>query len=396
MRDEKIVNSFLVADLIAGYLKSTLNEEQKEALSKWIKESDAHHKIFMELIDEQKVQDSLKQYTFYDAEKALLKFKSERESIKLTPRPIVLWYKIALVASIICILSFGIWSYLSQRHPKQIVTKSQIDVVPGGNKAILTLANGKKIILDSSSNGEIAKEGGVIITKTKGGRVIYDLSHQNNFNEVVAYNTISTPRGGQYQVILPDGSQAWLNAASSIHFPTVFKSNERKVEITGEVYFEVSKDKTKPFRVMTGDQMVEVLGTHFNVMAYADEKATVTTLLEGSVKVSNSKNQVLLKPNQEATLHRDNQNFAVKDADAESAVMWKNGYFLFNDESLESIMRKISRWYNVEVVYKGDVAQKTFGGTISRFKNLSELLEVLQATGSVHFKIEEGRIIAMP
>lgn len=398
MEDKSIVNSFLVADLIAGHLQSTLNEKEQEALTKWINESEQNHRIFNELISEHQITASLKELASYHPEEALLKFKSKNVKTRSRLRILPNWFKIAAAASIICVCALGLRFYLHKSPVTvQLAAQGKIDVNPGSNRAVLTLANGKQIVLDNKPNGQIAKEADVVISKTKNGSVVYDLTNQNDAKDkIIAYNTISTPRGGQYQVILPDGSHVWLNAASSIRFPTVFRSGERKVDITGEAYFEVAKDKTKPFRVMAEGQMVEVLGTHFNIMAYADENAIVTTLLEGSVRVSSPKNQAVLKPNQDATLQRNTQSLAVKDVDAEAAVMWKNGYFLFNDESLASIMRKVSRWYNIEIVYKGAVAQKTFGGTISRFKNLSELLEVLEATGSVHFKIEEGRVIAMP
>lgn len=386
-----------IASLIAGYLQSTLSEQQKEKLFNWIAESESNRRAFSEILDEQNLERYLREFATYNATAALAKFKSERVVVKSITR-FKPGLRISAAASLLLVLSFGFWLHRQQKHVMQLaVSKNKSDVAPGGNRATLTLANGTKIGLDSASNGEIAQQGGVTVTKTKSGQLIYNLADlASSAPAAEGYNTIATPRGGQYQVILPDGSHVWLNAASSIRFPTVFSNNERKVEINGEAYFEVAKDKTKPFRVLSGEQTVEVLGTHFNVMAYDDEKAIITTLLEGSVAVSNQKGRVIIKPNQNVTMQRNGSILTVNEADVEAAVMWKNGYFHFDDEPIEGIMRKVSRWYNVEIVYKGNVAGKTFGGNISRFKNVSELLDVLQTTGSIHFQIKERRIIVMP
>lgn len=390
-------DSMKIASLIAGYLQSTLSEQQKEKLFNWIAESESNRRAFSEILDEQNLERYLSEFATYNATTALAKFKSERVVVKSMTR-FKPGLRISAAASLLLVLSFGFWLHRQQKHVMQLaVSKNKSDVAPGGNRATLTLANGTEIGLDSASNGEIAQQGGVTVTKTKSGQVIYNLADlASSAPAAEGYNTIATPRGGQYQVILPDGSHVWLNAASSIRFPTVFRNNERKVEINGEAYFEVAKDKTKPFRVLSGEQTVEVLGTHFNVMAYDDEKAIITTLLEGSVAVSNQKGRVIIKPNQNVTMQRNGSTLTVNETDVEAAVMWKNGYFHFDDEPIEGIMRKISRWYNVEIVYKGNIAGKTFGGNISRFKNVSELLDVLQTTGSIHFQIKERRIIVMP
>jgi transmembrane sensor len=399
MERRNIKHSLETADLIAGYLQSTLSELQKEKLFNWIAESEDNRKLFAEILDEQNLEQYLAEFATYNASTALDRFKSDqraRRSItRLMPR---LKISMAVAASLLLLFSFGFWLYRQQQPAKQLdISKNKRDIAPGGNKAILTLANGTKIVLDSASSGEIAQQGGVTVTKTKSGQVIYNLAQLTSSSpEPAGYNTIATPSGGQYQVVLPDGSHVWLNAASSIRFPTVFSGNERKVEIKGEAYFEIVKNKEKPFRVLSGEQMVEVLGTHFNVMAYEDEKAIVTTLLEGSVAVSNSKGRVTIKPNQHVIMQRANSILTINQANADAAVMWKNGYFYFDDEPIEGIMRKVSRWYNVDIVYKGNITGKTFGGNISRFKKVSELLDVLQATGSIHFEIGERRIIVMP
>jgi len=397
MEHKNIKHSFETADLIAGYLQATLSEPQKEKLFEWVAESEENQKLLAEILNEQNLEQYLAEFAAYDAQAALIKLKSKRGTVKKMARATLPWLKISVAASLLLMFSFGFWLYQKQQHLAHPVAQIKKDITPGGNKAILTLANGTKIVLDSASTGKIAQQGGVVVTKTNDGKVIYNLARLNDSAPGAGGdNTISTPRGGQYQVILPDGSHVWLNAASSIRFPTAFAHNERKVEITGEVYFEITKDKRKPFRVLSEEQMIEVLGTHFNVMAYADEKVIITTLLEGSVAVSNQKERVTIKPSQNVTLQRNSNTLTVNQADAQAAVMWKNGYLYFDDEPIESIMRKVSRWYDVEIVYKGNIAGKTFGGNISKFKNVSELLEVLQATGSIHFQTEERRIIVMP
>jgi len=301
----------------------------------------------------------------------------------------------AVAALAICVLSAGLYVYQYNNHPQQQISKEKSfsDAAPGGNKAVLTLANGKQILLTDAGNGVLAKEAGMRITKTADGQLVYhiDSAGSSSANNELSYNTISTPRGGQYQVNLPDGSKVWLNAASSLKFHADFsKAEKRDVILTGEAYFEVAKDKHKPFTVSTGRQSLEVLGTHFNVSAYANDNSTKTTLIEGAVSITSSHDRVLLKPGQQAELIG---SLKVSDVDAEESIAWKKGYFSFDDEELESIMKKISRWYDVDVAYK-DAALKheLFAAYASRFSNVSLLLKRLNQVGKAHFELE-GRII---
>ncbi|MBB6129223.1 FecR family protein [Mucilaginibacter lappiensis] len=268
-------------------------------------------------------------------------------------------------------------------------------VIPGNNKATLTLSDGSNIDLTDSKKGLLSKQGSVAVGKSGEGEIVYDAKHGEAKSVVALYNIISTPRGGQYQVVLSDGTKVWLNAASSIKFPTVFTGHERKVELTGEAYFEVAKNKDMPFKVAVDHMSVEVLGTHFNVDAYKDEEVIKTTLLEGAVKLVTSDHQAYLKPGQQATLNQQ-QSFNIRSVNTEEAIAWKNGYFIFNNENIQSIMRKISRWYDVEVVYNGKVDERDFGGTVSRFDSVADVLKSLELTGTVHFKMEGRRIIVMP
>jgi len=306
----------------------------------------------------------------------------------------------AVAAAILLISAAGL--YLLERHPvpvsHQVVRHSiksfKNDVLPGGNKAVLTLANGSKIILDNAQNGLLTSQGETKINKTAPGQIAYD---QNIASFApVQINSISTPRGGQYEIVLPDGTKAWLNAASSLRFPTAFKGAERVVDMTGEVYFEVAKNKHMPFKVNVKGSVVEVLGTHFDIKAYDDEQEVKTTLLEGSVKVNKNSAPVTLVPGQQALLNNVSGAIYVQQANIDAVMGWQKGIFIFKGENIKSIMRELSRWYNVDIVYKGDFSDQNFSGRVSRFKNISEVLNLLELTEDVHFKVEERKVTVMP
>jgi len=307
------------------------------------------------------------------------------------------WNSIAAAAAILIFVSFAAYFLIGSRQPaNQLAQQPYVknDILPGGNKAILTLANGRKITLTGARNGTLAVQGTVAINKTAYGRIVYNaLEGATSGDTTTAYNTMTTPRGGQYWVVLPDGSKALLNAASSLTYPTTFSGNERKVELTGEAYFEVTHNTAKPFRVYCKSQVVEVLGTHFNVNTYDDEPAVKTTLLEGKVKVTAVvKNQIrVLQPGQQASLNPT--AFNVSDVDTDEAIAWKNGTFTFESNDIQQIMRMVSRWYDVDVTYKGNQPADKFTGSVSRFSNVSEVLNTLQLTRKVRFKIDGKRII---
>ena len=303
--------------------------------------------------------------------------------------------KIAAMAAMLCALGLFYYFFKDKKTPEfSAHVTHAAKIVPGGNKAMLTLGNGKVIVLDSAHNGMLATQGGVHVYKSKNGRLVYDVSKYNTQpTDELTYNTISTPRGGQYQVVLPDGSKVWLNAQSSLKFPARFTDKQRNVTLQGEAYFEVAKDKMHPFKVSVNNTEVEVLGTHFNIMGYNDEDATTTTLLEGSVKIIKGNTQQLIVPGQQAMVKQD---ITVKNVNVNEAVEWKNGNFNFAHEKLQSIMRKIARWYDVDVDYEGKTTPATFVGTVPRSQNITEVLKYLELTGLVHFKITERRITAMP
>ena len=305
-----------------------------------------------------------------------------------------------VAAATILLATGGIyWATRPSSHPAVAASISKPhrvshDVAPGTDGALLILADGHHIVLDSVGNGELAKEGNTSIVK-QGGRLSYTVNAPAK--GAPAYNTMRIPRGRQFQLILPDGSHVWLNAASSIRYPIAFTGKERVVEITGEAYFEITPDARRPFRVQAGEARVDVLGTHFNIMAYEEENAVRTTLLEGKVKVTRAGASHLLLPGQEARMLRDSRNIqVVDDVPLGEAVAWKNGLFYFhNGTRLQTIMRQIERWYDVRVVYEGTPHEMEFGGKISRNSNLSEVLKILEIS-KVHFRIEDKTIIVMP
>ena len=305
----------------------------------------------------------------------------------------------AVAAALIIGISIIAFTFLLQNKEQKKFASSNkparpaTDMSPGTNKAMLTLGNGSTIILDSIS-GTLGKDGGIDIVKKGDGQVEYQDDNIQH-NQSAVYNTISTPRGGQYEVALADGTNVWLNASSSIRFPVQFNDSIREVEMTGEVYFEVAHNPSKPFRVKVKDNYINVLGTHFNVMAYDDEPSINTTLLQGSVKVESQNSSRLISPGQEAIADRSGSIKIIKDADVEEAIAWKNGYFQFNRSDIKSIMHQVERWYDADVRYAGDV-KLHFTGQVSRSVNVSELLRKLELTNEVHFKIEGKRITVLP
>jgi transmembrane sensor len=301
--------------------------------------------------------------------------------------------KLAVAASVIgVIFTIGL-KFFPHRPTKNAVVHQQ-EIGPGSNIAVLTLSNGQKINLSTANNGQIARQAGIQIYKTSSGQITYK-SAVDPASDVITTNTISTPKGGQWQITLPDGSNVRLNSASSFSYPTSFKNQrERIVQLRGEGYFEVAKDKAHPFIVKTDQQSVEVLGTHFNINAYSDEPAVKTTLAEGSVKVlaKNGKSQ-LLSPGQQAILEQGQLSRVAVNIDDELA--WTKGSFRFSDQNIQSIMRQIARWYDIEVKYDPNISYGGLHGRLSRNKNLSQVLSGLEATQSVHFKVEGRRITVM-
>jgi transmembrane sensor len=289
------------------------------------------------------------------------------------------WTKYASIAAILIVLSASILIFRNYTSNEANTLAAHNDILPGGQHAFLTLANGEKIMLDTASNGQIAKQQGISIAKTETGQLVYLVSDQGDADQAPSNNTITTPKGGNYQIILPDGSNVTLNAASSLTFPTSFKGTERAVILDGEAYFEVTKNAEMPFRVQSGQQVVEVLGTHFDVNAYGDEPVLKTTLLEGSVKVTVGRATALIKPGQQSVVNNtDQKKIIVSNADLEKEMAWKNGVFFFENDDLKSIMRQVARWYDADVIYEGEFPDDKFFGGIPRNSKLSAVAKILK------------------
>jgi ferric-dicitrate binding protein FerR (iron transport regulator) len=323
------------------------------------------------------------------------KISNEQQAITMPRARIVnrQWY-VAVAAAIILLALAGAWFFWQQAGKKQPPAQdyaSVTDAMPGGNKAVLILGNGQKILLDSARNGVVVQQGTVAVNKLDNGKLSY--SKGSNEKETV-FNTISTPRGGQYQVQLPDGSWVWLNAASSLRFPTAFNGSTRTVEITGEAYFEVTHNAAQPFKVIANGTTTEVLGTHFNVHAYNDEALLKTTLVEGKVKITKGNAQDILKPGQQAQVSNDNRLTVVDNVDMDEVLAWKNGLFRFSNADIETVMKQVERWYDVDVVYEGERPTGHYRGKVPRDVKASEMLKIIEASG-VHYRIENKKIIIM-
>jgi len=338
------------------------------------------------------------QYISTDKEKIFANILQKRRQPYHFVSRKTLRFRITAAASIILLVAsvtFYLLSRTDQQHGNEIVQETHFnyDVPPGGNRAVLTLSGGEKIVLDTARNGYLAQQGNTKISKLDNGKLEYNVLLGDK--DKVVTNTISTPRGGEYSVVLPDGTKVWLNADSKIKFPNIFTGNERKVEISGEVYFEVAHNAKMPFIVKTGEVEVRVLGTHFNINAYKDEGSMKVTLLEGSVQVISAYSSAVttLKPGQQAQL-TEGSELKVSTIDVEEVVAWKNGEFQFNETDISTLMRQIARWYDIEVVFANKAPSLRFGGSISRKSNLSQVLKILEISG-VKISIEEKKIIVM-
>ena len=326
---------------------------------------------------------------------------------KLNPRAKVIpfykkpFFRVAAAAVVAVCITSSYFLFLSKSKPSATIAKTHTlalinDVAaPDANKAILTLGNGKRIVLDSAANGSLAQQGNAVVSKLNNGKIAYNAD--NNVAAKIQYNTLTVPKGSKpVQLVLADGSEVWLDVASSITYPTAFAGKERNVEITGEAYFEVAHDANRPFRVKAGNTVVQVLGTHFNVNAYGDDAEIKTTLLQGMVKVITANADLTITPGEQAVTSIDQPGIKMnKDVDLDEVIAWKEGLFNFNDANLKTVMRQLSRWYDVNVIYQGDIPERQFGGEMQRNLNLSQVLLLLQKN-NIHFRIEGKNLIVTP
>lgn len=299
----------------------------------------------------------------------------------------------SLAAAVVAgMIATGVYMSLPGKQAAPVAAIRPKPLLPGSDKAVLTLADGTVIPLDSANNGTLAQQGSTQIMN-RNGALSYNAGGQTG---EVMYNTVATPHGGQYQLTLADGSRVWLNAASSIRFPTAFRGNERLVEITGEVYFEVAQQPEQPFRVKVNDVQVNVLGTSFNIMAYQDEQAIKTTLVDGAVQLKHGNSSSVLKPGLQATLSAKDDHFVIAAADMEETLAWKEGKFRFRNTNIRTIMRQLSRWYDIDVHYQGDVSDIDLTGIISRREEAGKLLKALEATQRVQFEVNGNKVTVKP
>lgn len=367
-------------ELIDKYLNRTCTPEESAMIESWYNETAERLDDLSEIHDYKRANQILSQ------------------NLSLRQKQVRLWPRIAVAAALFLIVGTGLYFYADRYSlfNSENITYAA-DINPGGNKAILTLANGETIALSGAKSGLVT--GGAALAYNDGSKVTASDAVFKKSTQLL----VRTPMGGTYQVVLPDGTKVWLNAASSLTFPTSFKDkSERIVKLSGEGYFEVAKvnavltasakpGKKLPFIVMTQGQQVEVLGTHFNISNYADENSTRTTLLEGSVRINE---EVVLKPGMQAVLDKGGKLKVEQLKTAEDVISWRNGYFSFDRESLEQIMRQVSRWYNVKIIYKNEAVKSIpFSGDITRFAKVSDLLKMLELTNKVRFRITSDTII---
>lgn len=388
------MNTNNIKFLYKQYLKCRLSPTELMELKQLLANEDKQS-VFDELIDRDWDKlDKGVSVSFPEDRKAHI-FNTIIAKTEVTKTTVRLWKYIAAAAAIVIILTgaYFINEHIRYKNEQDLFASK---ITPGTSGGTLTLPNGKIITLAAAVNGELLEEDGVTVTKTSAGELIYDASQQSasieSGTDPNKMNKLQTAKGQTYILTLPDKSKVWLNAESSIHFPSKFSDKNRKVNLVGEAYFEIFKDPKHPFLVESGGQTVEVLGTHFNISAYHDEGSIKTTLLEGAVKVSSATGKTqTLKPDQQAVY--DGKSIVISPADTETAVDWKNGYFIFKDEDFKTAMRKIARWYDVEIVYDTDIPiDLEPGGWISRKSDIRTILNRIEATSGIHFKLEEGRI----
>lgn len=372
-----------LALLSKKYLAGAASEEEKHRLLQWYNAYD---------------EKALTAYIAADDTEAALD-KRMRERIKAATMPAAAipkvvpmrrsYWKVAAAAFILVTAGTGIYQVQSNRKPQ--MAQLPAPIMPGGDKATLTLADGTVVNLDSAGTGIVTVQGNSKVEKTSHGQIVYKRGPGKG--DAVSYNVLRTPRGGQFNITLPDGTNVWLNANSSISYPTAFSGKERKVSITGEAYFEVAGEAEQPFTVKVNEMDVMVLGTHFNINAYADESSIKTTLLEGAVLIRTENGIKHLLPGQQSRVTpAGDEILGIDRVDGSNAIAWKNGYFSFEEADIPTVMRQLSRWYNIEVKYSGNIPAETFTGEIGRGLTQEQLLKVL-SRARINFKVEEGRRI---
>jgi len=386
-----------------------LEVKEEQELNQWLEQSEENRRFFDRFTHSDYIAEGLQVLQRIDKEaewKKIIQKIGKEKPVKISAAARIPWQRYMAAAIVCALVSMGAWfwtRYQSRSNPPAAIAKTTTpnkDIAPGGNKATLTLSDGSSIVLDEAGKGTIARQGSADVQKLDNGRLSYTLLNEKpgatEKAGATVYNTLTTPRAGQYQLTLPDGSKVWLNNASSLRYPTAFPGETREVELSGEAYFEVARNVTQPFKVKVNGKMdVDVLGTSFNIMAYTDESQVRTTLLTGAVRVSEGSKDALLKPGQQARLSAAGQMKVTDDVDIDRVVAWKNGFFYFDRADVPAVMRQLARWYDLEIKYEGQVPLHEFGGKMGRNLNLSEALEVLK-NNDIHCKVEGRTLTVLP
>jgi transmembrane sensor len=384
-----------LAALIVRRISGQLTELEAEELNMWVDQAPANKDFLDRITDEEQLERELNLWKNIDPAEGYAKWELHIQTHRRRRiRRIVGWSVAASLLTGVTVIGLS-KKEVRINQPAPVVAEISQPVLPGRNTAMLTLSNGQQIQLDSAGNGDLVMQGNARLIKTDGKSILYTISGKDTRDEAL-YNTLTTPRSGQYQLILPDGTHVWLNNVSTLRYPTTFQGKDRTVELIGEAYFEIAKDAARPFYVKVKDETVEVLGTSFNVMAYPDEEGgTKTTLLSGAVRVKAENAAVQLRPDEQARFNIKGGLSVIKYVPSADIVSWKNGFFYFGRASLKEVMHQLARWYDVEVSYQGNIPDVEFGGKIDRSLPLNDLLNFLDKN-QVQFRLEGRKIIVLP
>ncbi len=371
-----------ISALLTGRLRETLTGEQEHELEEWIARSPDHRALLDSLSDEHQLAENLGRFAAYNPENSMEKIRTAIPELTVSRHPArtvrLKWWAAAAAAALL--ISIGIYTWQRPEKPQTASassSKNSTDAQPGSLSATLTIAGGATIRLDSSATGTIATHDGAKVSRTGNGGLDYDASSTEPVTHI-----LRTPRGGHYHVTLPDGSRVWLNAASSLSFPTAFSGNARNVTITGEAYFEVAPDAAKPFTVsLPGGGNIAVLGTAFNINAYDDEPSIRTSLVEGRIRISAAGNSRTLQPGEQAKITGNKELIIEKHADLETATAWKEGKISLKGTDLTELVRQLSRWYNVDIEIINNADRQVLGGVINRNVKLSTVMKALSLYG---------------
>ncbi len=403
-----------LTELINKYLSGEADQEERKKVEEWYESFDEMDVLFEK---EEKQNAASIQNSWQAIREKMAKRQSseaQRTALEKKVKRKVL-YKWAAAAAVLFLVAGTVYFFMRNEPEKPTIAtrmkdrnEGVQDIQPGGNKAILTLGNGKKVILDSTNKGLLSMQGGTQVIKLNNGLLAYNRDKSSGSKtsrqDAISYNTITTPSGGKYEIVLPDGSKVWLNSSSSIKFPTAFTKGKREVEVTGETYFEIAKDENRPFLVRKEEVVIKVLGTSFDVMAYEDDSNMKVTLVEGKIKVATGKKgtgkgslqSAIISPGEQVRITKNGRMSLAEDVDMAEEVAWKNGLFWFNEDDIQQVIKKLSRWYNVYITVEGSIPDK-FNGSIPMDLPLSKVIDMLQKTGRIQYKImEDGRVILSP